>query len=532
MLGNPHKPKTLTPSVLSAVRAQVADALTSTGERGHDHICVTLPISLPEPISLLRRAFDAKTEPGSGRRPVSFDPEAGRRTPHFEPNTTSPPLFYWEIPSRHEALLGFGSRRTLRSTGESRFSEIAHAANTLSARMLQVNLSEAEEEEIPLLTGGYSFGPFNVSPAWREFGAARFDVPILMLCKRPDGDLLRYVSAKEERDPKAVADGLASAWAALMREVATDAERLVHADPRSPGDPDRRSEDSTVVSGWTKESSGETEPAKRAWMDAVGTAVERIRRGEFEKVVLAREVVLPLGEDADLTGMIQALRGRFPDCYHFAMRLESGACFLGASPERLVQLDSGHVEIDALAGSARRGSDPESDEALSAALLNSRKDRMEHRYVVHQIVQSLDGVARDVRYPSTPGMRKLANVQHLHTPVSARLLEGADLQTLMGRLHPTPAVGGYPAAKAVPHIHELENLDRGWYAGTIGWFAPQGSGEFAVSIRSGYAAQGVLRLYAGCGIVEHSDPQQEWEETRMKIEPLLEAARQTLVEDA
>ena len=532
MIGNPHNPKSLTPAFLSAVRDAVSDALNYRPETDHEHICVTLPLSFPEPISLLRRAFDLKSADAPGTHRNGQEGASTGQETYADRNRTSPPLFYWEIPSRHEALLGFGSRRTLRSTGESRFTEIAHAANALSTRMLQVNLSDAEEEGIPLLTGGYSFGPFNVSPAWREFGAARFDVPILMLCKRPDGDLLRYVSAKGERDPKAVADGLASAWAELMREVDSDAERLEHTDPRDPADPDRRSEGSTDVSGWTKESFGESEPAKRAWMDAVGTAVERIRRGAFEKVVLAREVVLPLGEDADLTGMIQALRGRFPDCYHFAMRLESGACFLGASPERLVQLDSGHVEIDALAGSARRGGDPETDEALSAALLNSRKDRMEHRYVVHQIVQSLDGVAREVRYPSTPGVRKLANVQHLHTPVTARLLEGADLQTLMGRLHPTPAVGGYPAAKAVPHIHELEDLDRGWYAGTIGWFAPQGSGEFAVSIRSGYAAQGVLRLYAGCGIVEHSDPLQEWEETRMKIEPLLEAARQTLVEGA
>lgn len=551
----PHLPFHLPATLLESVYDAVSHALRGPKEPLPDFVSVVIPAPPIDSMIHLRQAWDQpnrhdafdsscapQAAPGQQDRVDTIRHTAlplGDSHQLSQASTAGhAPLFYWDVPAREESIISLGTRHTLRATGEARFSEIAAAAAGLKRNVLQVNLTGLADADIPMLAGGYSFGPFNVSPDWREFGAARFDLPVAMVIRRQGRSMLRYTAAPGEHDPGRVVEGLRQAWAAM---APTDELRPSSAAEGSrPGmrhdsaAPDSHAEE-TARSGHAGVHDGSergTRKQRERWIASVRQAVERIRNGEFEKIVLARDVLLPLGEDADLTGMIDSLRGRFPDCYNFAIRLESGACFLGASPERLIQVGAGRVEIDALAGSAGRGRDEREDRNLATALLNSRKDRMEHRYVVQQIVQCLDGIADEVQYPSTPGLRKLANVQHLHTPVSARLSRHADIQTLMGRLHPTPAVGGYPAARAVPHIHELENIDRGWYAGSVGWFHPEGSGEFAVSIRSGHAHRGTLRLYAGCGIVEHSDPLQEWEETCLKVEPLVTAARQTVVEGA
>lgn len=163
-------------------------------------------------------------------------------------------------------------------------------------------------------------------------------------------------------------------------------------------------------------------------------------------------------------------------------------------------------------------------------MIKSQKDRFEHQIVLQEIVDSLKDFSSNVVYPTTPGIRKLKNVQHLHTPVRATVDFNAPIHQILGNLHPTPAVGGYPVKSALPFIPELEQLDRGWYAGTMGWFNYSGNADFVVSIRSSFVDSEHIHLYAGCGIVEHSDPDLEWEETCLKLESLYSAARIALQE--
>jgi menaquinone-specific isochorismate synthase len=221
--------------------------------------------------------------------------------------------------------------------------------------------------------------------------------------------------------------------------------------------------------------------------------------------------------------LLNGLRERFPECYSFSVANGKGDSFIGASPERLVRVSKGVLETEALAGSTRRGAGASEDAALGAALLSSEKDLREQRHVLDSIVRRLAPLGLAPEFPAEPGLRKLANVQHLHTPVRASLPEGVRLLDAVACLHPTPAVGGSPREAAVGLIRELEGFPRGLYAGAIGWINSRGGGEFLVGIRSALVEGVSARLYAGAGIVAGSDPRRELAETELKFRALRDA---------
>ena len=177
----------------------------------------------------------------------------------------------------------------------------------------------------------------------------------------------------------------------------------------------------------------------------------------------------------------------------------------------------------ALAGSAPRGATPEEDARLGQGLLASAKDRGEHAIVVRALTDGLEGICDELTMPAEPALLSVANIHHLHTPVSGRLGPGKTLLDAVERLHPTPAVGGWPRAAALRFIREQEGLDRGWYAAPLGWLDRHGAGEFAVGLRSALLEGSTAALFAGCGIVGDSDPAEEYAESRLKLRPMLAA---------
>jgi menaquinone-specific isochorismate synthase len=255
----------------------------------------------------------------------------------------------------------------------------------------------------------------------------------------------------------------------------------------------------------------------------VTQGLERIAAGEFQKIVLARARDVVAAEPLHPLRVLNALRQRFPDCYAFSAANGRGQSFIGASPERLVRVSRGVLETEALAGSAPRGAGASEDAAAGAALLRSEKDRREHRLVLDSILRRLAPLGLRAEYPDTPGLRRLANVQHLHTPVRAVLPEGVRLLDALARLHPTPAVGGSPRAAAVARIRELEGFPRGLYAGALGWINARGGGEFFVGLRSALVDGATARIYAGAGIVAGSEPEREYAETELKFRAVLDA---------
>ena len=256
------------------------------------------------------------------------------------------------------------------------------------------------------------------------------------------------------------------------------------------------------------------------WRDeVVAAAVERIGRGELQKAVFARELVLTTDQPISAEAVVHRLASVFPTA---ALFLVDG--FVGASPELLVGRNEDVVRAHPLAGTAATSSDPAVDQRQIAALLASDKDRWEHRITIEWLLDRLLPFCSYVDAEPEPSIVTLANVHHLGTLVEGRLSSPpTPILELVATLHPTPAVGGSPAKAALTLIDELERSDRGRYAGPTGWVDADGNGQFAVAIRSAQLGTTETRLFAGVGVVADSDPAAELAETRAKVRAMLGA---------
>ena len=244
-------------------------------------------------------------------------------------------------------------------------------------------------------------------------------------------------------------------------------------------------------------------------MRAVSAAVERIRAGHLAKVVLARDLLAVADGPIDPRVLLRRLADRYPSCYTFAC---DG--FVGATPELLVSRMGGRVESLVLAGTIARGED---DDNPAATLFDSAKDREEHAYAADMVRAALAPLCDELTVPEEPELLRLANLIHLATPVSGRLCEERSVLDVVAALHPTPAVGGTPTVKALELIRELELMDRGRYAGPVGWIDARGDGEWGIALRCAEIQGERARLYAGGGIVAGSDPSAELAEAQTKF---------------
>ena len=260
-----------------------------------------------------------------------------------------------------------------------------------------------------------------------------------------------------------------------------------------------------------------------AWTAAVGSAVARLRAGEAEKVVLAREVIARGDGVVSAGTVVRGLRAAYPSCFTYLVTGADGTAFAGASPELLVRKAGSRATSQPMAGSVARGATDAEDDRLARQLEESAKDAVEHRVVSKFVVEALQPFCTDVSAPP-PEVVRFTNIQHLATNVSATLVEPfADALRLAAALHPTPAVGGWPRDAAQQMIEELEGMERGWYAGAVGWIDGRGDGELAVALRCGLLWEDGARLYAGVGVMPDSDPARELEETELKFKALLTA---------
>ena len=259
-----------------------------------------------------------------------------------------------------------------------------------------------------------------------------------------------------------------------------------------------------------------------AYQRAVDAALHEIARGDYRKIVLARARRLTTTEEFHPLGVLNHLRQQFPSCYAFSIANGRGQSFIGASPERLVRVAGGRMHTEALAGSAPRGESASEDAAFARALLQSEKDLREHRLVFESIARRIADLGLQLEHAGQPRVLGLANVQHLHLPISAALPAGVHILDLVTRLHPTPAVGGTPREPAVAAIARLEPFARGLYAGPQGWVDHRGGGEFFVGLRSALIDGHTATAYAGAGILAGSSPEKEFAETELKFKALLD----------
>jgi salicylate biosynthesis isochorismate synthase/menaquinone-specific isochorismate synthase len=253
---------------------------------------------------------------------------------------------------------------------------------------------------------------------------------------------------------------------------------------------------------------------------AVQRAMELIADGQMEKIVLAREVQVHAPRPYDPAAILGVLRAEFPACFTVCVG-RGDAAFVAASPELLVRREGHRVSTLALAGSTRRSADPAVDDHLGERLLRDPGYREEHAIVARRIERMLRPHAVWVAAAGEPELVRIANIQHLATPIRAQLTSPIDALGLVELMHPTPAVGGEPLSQAAPLIPALEGLDRGWYTGPVGWADATGDGEFCVALRCALLRGSVARCYAGNGIVRDSDPAAELAETEVKLQALL-----------
>lgn len=256
------------------------------------------------------------------------------------------------------------------------------------------------------------------------------------------------------------------------------------------------------------------------WQGSVAEAIDRIRFGELDKVVLARDVRATVEGPLDPRHLLLRLAEAYPSCWTFSV-----GGLIGATPELLVRRTGDLVTSRVLAGTVRRRGDDRTDAGLARALLASGKDTEEHEYAVRSVAKALAAHCTDLEVPERPHVLELANVQHLATDVTGRLADSATVLALAASLHPTAAVCGTPTERAFDLIREIEGMDRGRYAGPVGWFDRHGDGEFGIALRCAEVDpdQGEVRSFAGCGIVAGSDPADELAESVAKLVPIRDA---------
>lgn len=460
-----------TPEALGAFLAGCREQAIKAGEA--QLVSISLTVGALDPLAVLESIF-----------------EAGE--PHF----------YAERPSLQTAISGAEAVLSMEASGPDRFVAVQRFVDATLARTIAVGEVNAPFGGPHFFT---AFSFLDEVEAGEPFPAAKVFVP-------------RWQVARAGEVTTAVANLLVAPdvdLAALTQRVWRAHAKFRHFDYGG------------KTAGPATAGSGEVSSPHRTevgnYRAAVAAGLEQIAAGRFQKIVLARAQDIVASHPLHPLRMLNGLRQRFPDCYAFSVADGSGRSFIGASPERLVRVSQGVLQTEALAGSVRRGAGASEDATLAATLLNSEKDRREHRHVIDSIARRLGELGLKPVHPAEPSICRLANVQHLRTPIEAKMGTAVRLLDAVASLHPTPAVGGTPREAAIASIRGLEGFPRGLYAGALGWVNARGGGEFFVGIRSALVEGAKARAYAGAGIVAGSSPDREYAETELKFAALLEA---------
>ena len=413
------------------------------------------------------------------------------------------PWFIFEQPDRgRRAIAGLGAAVALESAGTERFADVAQRWRELSTRAVD-DAAEGASGGGSLAFGGFAFAPDGgAAPQWAGFAPASLAVPEVLIQRDERGGALAvrivFAALVAPDDDEAHVVTRLCARADELR-----APPLPLLDPAPAGT-------YRVASAMPPEHYEAT----------VARAVELIAAGELEKIVLSREVHVHAPAAHDPAAIIAVLREEFPSCFCFCVGRDD-ATFLAASPELLLRREGHRVSTLALAGSIRRSADPAIDAHLGEQLLRDATYREEHAIVARRIEQLLRPHSIWVAAAPEPVIVKIANIQHLGTPIRAQMSRPLDALELAALMHPTPAVGGEPRERAVPLIPALEGLDRGWYLGPVGWVDSNGDGEFCVALRCALLRGPVARCFAGGGIVRDANPAAELAETEVKLAALL-----------
>ena len=415
--------------------------------------------------------------------------------------------YYWEKPADEFAIAAGEELLNISASGPNRFNDINRKFQSVRDETTSYSAVSHPYSGM-LFLGGFSFFDQIEDTDWDSFEPASFTVPKWMLVK--DGKF-NIVTINIELEAFDLPEKL---FQHLQDEI-DRIEQSISLNTQQNG--------SKTINKSAGHSISLNGSGRENWISSVDEAKKMISNQTFDKLVLARQASISLTADIVPTQILNKLRQEYTCCYNFLIHQPSNKTFLGSTPERLGAFRNQLLLTEALAGSIDRGKTATEDTILERNLSSSQKDQNEHHFVVQDIEERLASFVNSIERSREPEIKKLANVQHLYTPIRAQLKENTNLFEVIDQLHPTPAVGGYPWEDAEKFISKLEDFERGWYAGPVGWFNGSGDGEFAVAIRSGFFTPSKAYFFAGCGIVSNSNAEAEWQETNLKLKPMLSA---------
>jgi menaquinone-specific isochorismate synthase len=399
--------------------------------------------------------------------------------------------FFWKQPEKGLFFHSLGRIDFQKVFG---FNRLIFSKNILDNLRLEITGNEdiSTLKRVPFFLGNEEFAPFSKNSIWAQFLNFNWFIPKLLLLLDKSNSILVYnFSLKNEK--KIIFDEFSS----ICNYIFSPLQQINQK-------PFLKNRINLDYSKWEK---------------LVDKALKEIKNKKFDKVVLSRNTEFDIVGNIDIS-LLESASERYPECITFFNKKDN-SLFLGISPERLLKISDNKVYTEALAGSIKRSGSSREDSHLSEQLLGSGKNLMEQKYVTDYILSRLKLFTSELNYNEEPELIKLENIQHLKTKFNGLLKEDKFFFDLIKELQPTPAVCGCPGEEAYKFIIENEGYDRGLYSGITGWFNLYDEGEFAVSIRSALIKGEKLYAFSGCGIVEGSNPRSEYEETEIKLKPIL-----------
>jgi menaquinone-specific isochorismate synthase len=411
-------------------------------------------------------------------------------------------VFFFEDPSNQYSIVALDTATKLSSDLSKNFIEVEQNFNKLHKQII-TNWDSLNLKNPPLICCAVKFDGNQSSVDWKHFPAISFYIPQIILFNFKNDTYFIYNCTTTKDNGRSEKLKLERILNMVLNGIHPS---------------------SNLKSSNTNKLKKYGEEEGSIWKSKIDRAKEIILNSEAEKLVVSRTINFSLNEMINWDDVFNHLNKQFPECQLFFYKIGSSS-FFGASPERFMKAKNGKIELEAVAGSAPRGQQILDDKNFENRLLESKKNKKEHRFVSDFIFEILNKHTEDITISDEIRIRKLNNIQHLITKISAKLKSRNDIFKLIDMLFPTPAVCGVPKNKAMEVIRKLESHDRGLYSGIIGWMDLSGNCELAVAIRSALVNDKNITVYAGAGIVEDSDPNEEFYETKLKLEPILSLFR-------
>ena len=406
-------------------------------------------------------------------------------------------IFLFRNPENRLTIIGLNSALELTSHETVKFASISDNLNYWK-KNFRKNLNELEFGTIPIIFCSVKFDPLKTSTLWNDFQSMRFYVPEFILSFQ-DNNVTGFFNFKWNEN----IDELSNTFSDYLKKIEGIQKNAID-----------RSEpeiNSTLVSG---------KEELRKWHTSFEKALAILKAGEVEKLVLSRAYPFTINTQFNWSSLLNKLSRRFNDCYLFFIKRKD-SIFFGSSPEMFLKVTGINAEVESVAGSAPRGERIETDHEFERVLQTSKKNHQEHLFVSDFISDILIRYSDKVRIIEEKQIKKLDNIQHLITRISADLNSKNKLFELIDSLFPTPAVCGVPKELAMDSIRKIELHDRGLYSGIIGIMDFYGNCELAVSIRSALVKENTVTAFAGAGLVKKSNAEDEFLETNLKLNTIL-----------